>query len=978
MLSRLVEPPLATLAAQLRSLGTLSEPEQQVLIAGVRDGLTQVAWRRVSRVVLLELNAARVTGQLTADDADGRWREWVARLAEPDGWERVAAPYPPLLPQLWTLIGNRCAAALRMADRFGRDRGRLGQLVGGALGELQAISTDAGDSHRGGESVTILRCTGGSVVYKPRSVRVDAALDRFLRQVLPDEPEPSRIRVPAVLPSPEDRYGWAEYVPHVYCADQEQLGTFYRNLGHWLAVMRALAGSDLHNENVVACGPVPVVVDCETLFTPPDTSRPSGFGEALDLAAAQTRQSLLRTGLLPGRQALLGWRGVDPSAAGFLPSEQPTVQVPTIADPGTDRARLTLTTGELPASANLPSPEPDLGGYWQAVVGGFSELTEVLHARDAHGELAPLLAEFADCPVRVVVRDTTAYTELGRMLWHPASLHDPPPARRRAAELLVQHAENRPGAPDAAAVVEAEIDELLDGDVPVFTTTPGTGVLTGPRGTTFGEPRDLVAETLHRWRQMRPEAERRVIRAAMVGAYLNDGWRPGQDRLPSVTPRADGLDRRRREQAATIVARIATEAIWGRDGSVTWVAPVRSSAGWAVQPLPTDLYGGGFGVAVVLAGYLREVSQSRADPVPGLTELLAAVVHTIRLAEDQQRRQQADAAALDIRIRPDPPGGYLGIGSRIWGWLLLHQLGVVPGDEARRRASGLAELLPAAAAADREHDLVTGSAGAIVPLLALADQVDAAPADAGAGTDSDSGPRLRALAGQLGDRLQASASRAGAGAGWPTDAYPDGIGGLSHGATGIGWALRRLADATGRAEFAELAEAAFTREASYFDPDEGAWRDAREGKRHGAAWCHGSVGIGIAADDLLGRRGSGRWEGVLRHAAAHAWADGFGWTHTLCHGDLGAWELLARASARGLGPPGVTAELVAARLLTTLEEHGPMSGMARDAFAPGLLAGEGGVAYQLLRLHPECDLPSVLLPVPASPGRPTGRPTGRS
>jgi hypothetical protein len=35
-------------------------------------------------------------------------------------------------------------------------------------------------------------------------------------------------------------------------------------------------------------------------------------------------------------------------------------------------------------------------------------------------------------------------------------------------------------------------------------------------------------------------------------------------------------------------------------------------------------------------------------------------------------------------------------------------------------------------------------------------------------------------------------------------------------------------------------------------------------------------------------------------------------------------------------------------------------------FAPGLLAGQGGVIYQLLRMHPACDLPSVLLPDPAA------------
>jgi hypothetical protein len=51
-------------------------------------------------------------------------------------------------------------------------------------------------------------------------------------------------------------------------------------------------------------------------------------------------------------------------------------------------------------------------------------------------------------------------------------------------------------------------------------------------------------------------------------------------------------------------------------------------------------------------------------------------------------------------------------------------------------------------------------------------------------------------------------------------------------------------------------------------------------------------------------------------------------------------------------------------VLSSLEEHGPISGMAREAFSPGLLPGLGGVAYQLLRMHPDCTLPSVLLPDP--------------
>jgi lantibiotic modifying enzyme len=47
-------------------------------------------------------------------------------------------------------------------------------------------------------------------------------------------------------------------------------------------------------------------------------------------------------------------------------------------------------------------------------------------------------------------------------------------------------------------------------------------------------------------------------------------------------------------------------------------------------------------------------------------------------------------------------------------------------------------------------------------------------------------------------------------------------------------------------------------------------------------------------------------------------------------------------------------------LLTSLEDNGPSCGLTRDAFAPGLMPGLGGIAYQLLRMHPDHELPSLL------------------
>ena len=87
-----------------------------------------------------------------------------------------------------------------------------------------------------------------------------------------------------------------------------------------------------------------------------------------------------------------------------------------------------------------------------------------------------------------------------------------------------------------------------------------------------------------------------------------------------------------------------------------------------------------------------------------------------------------------------------------------------------------------------------------------------------------------------------------------------------------------------------------------------------------------------------------------------------GWNHCACHGDLGNWELLNHAIAAGEAPKELSASYLLDIILTSLEQHGPSCGMGRNAFTPGLLPGLGGIAYQLLRAHPEHDLPSILTP----------------
>ncbi|MDQ3785861.1 MAG: type 2 lanthipeptide synthetase LanM family protein [Actinomycetota bacterium] len=922
----LVDPALARLARRLDRVAGLVATETAAVLDATKVALRDTLRRKVNRVLVLELNAARMTGRLTAPDPRGRWTEFVDTAAREEFWHGLHGRYPGLVDRLRVVVDNRCAAAGTFAERFAADRDDLRTLLDAEPGELRKADIGAGDSHRGGHAVTAVHCAGGTVMYKPRPTAVDARLAELLTALTGADPAHTRIRVPRVLV--RDSYGWAEHVTHRHCTDDTELRAFYRGLGHWLAVMRLVAGTDLHAENIIAAGPVPVVVDCESVFTPRRPFPPTGAGEATDIAAELLNGTVLRTGLLPGRGAGLAWRGVDGSGMGMLPGEQPAIGLPELEGAGTDTARIVIRPQPLSPTENLPSPRPQLHRYWGEVLTGFEEMADRITALDHAGRLEPLLSRFADCVVRVVVRDSEAYAELARMLWHPTGLHDPAAAEAKAVTLLAKHSANTRG-PAGHEVYTAEVADLWAGDIPVFTSTPAEGWLHTPAGTVCGPRADQVALALDRWRAGDLDLERRVTRAALVSAYLNQGAEPDLHRMDPAEPDTRDLDTRRRALAAGLVRELGTHAVRGGDGTVTWFAPVLARSGWQTTPLPPDLYGGTLGVALLLAGYQAEATAGRADEVPEVARLLDGTLATAR----RTQRYWVDQGKA-TRRRPDPVGGYIGLGSQIWCWLTLERLG----HDTLAEALELAEQVPAALEASEAPDIVTGTAGVIVPLLALAHR-----------TGDD---RWTDLATRAGDRLAAEALRPTPGhACWPVLNWRDGIGGFGHGATGIAWALARLAETTGDTRHDNLVDAALAYEETWYDPRQGGWRDPRDPDSLVAAWCHGAVGVGLAAADLHAR---GRIEeGLLTRAVEATRRGGFRWTHTLCHGDMGAWELLATTDDR----TDLTTKVV-----TSLERDGLTTGLARDVYSPSMLSGSGGVAYQLLRMHPDCGLPSLLLP----------------
>src|SRR6185369_9688864 len=98
----LISPALDELATQLSFVAGLSAREREVIINATRESLYTVLHTKLSRLLVLELNAARVTGRLSGENSEQRWQQYLELSSRRSFWDGLADHYPFLLSRLDT------------------------------------------------------------------------------------------------------------------------------------------------------------------------------------------------------------------------------------------------------------------------------------------------------------------------------------------------------------------------------------------------------------------------------------------------------------------------------------------------------------------------------------------------------------------------------------------------------------------------------------------------------------------------------------------------------------------------------------------------------------------------------------------------------------------------------------------------------------------------------------------------------------
>ena len=90
----LVSPALDKLATQLSLVGGLSARERDVITNATRESLYTVLNSKVSRLLILELNAARETERLSGQSSEQRWQEFIELSSQRSFWDDLVNHYP--------------------------------------------------------------------------------------------------------------------------------------------------------------------------------------------------------------------------------------------------------------------------------------------------------------------------------------------------------------------------------------------------------------------------------------------------------------------------------------------------------------------------------------------------------------------------------------------------------------------------------------------------------------------------------------------------------------------------------------------------------------------------------------------------------------------------------------------------------------------------------------------------------------------
>lgn len=898
--------------------------------------------RVLPRLLTTRMSEWRSQGRLKGESSEARFSFFIEKISEPEEATALLEEFPVLARQILINADIWLNQSISFVNRFATDWKEIKETFFPTTdtGLINGLKT-LGDEHRSGAVLKIDFSNNTQLLYKPKSLGIDVKFQQMLDWFNKKGHKPE-FRLSKVIN--KQQYGWVEFFKHSSCSSMEEIHRFYRRQGANTALLYALAGSDIHFENIIAVGEHPILVDLEMLFR---RNLPLNVElDSREVVSKVIENSVLTSGILPGRDYAKkdGYQGIDTSGLGAEPGQLQPIG-PVWINPRTDEMKLVYEHREAKDEFNnlphLNNQPVSAAAFLTDIVEGFKYTYNFIseHKEEILSENG-ILNSFSQEPVRVVTRGTAVYTRLLLESYHPNLLRN-----AIARDWLFDYLWlDRKLFPKEVAkwVVDSELDDMYDNLVPHFTTYPNSLDLWNSRkqklSNCFIETSlEQIHQRIQNFGQEDLDRQCWFIEGSFGGMLKqqrlekNNHWLEPipanfKENVSTTNSKKDKLV----EAAKAIGDKLNTSAI-RHDDYATWVTlSIAENGSFRFDQVETTLYDGTCGIALFLA-YLGKLTNNRT-----YTDLAKSAVKTLSHTPSFQGNRLI--------------GAFNGWGSVIYTFTHLSSLW--NDKELLLEAEIILGRLPSLIERDRRFDIISGAAGCILALLNL---YKVHPSEL-----------VLELALKCGRHLVEHSQSEATGLGWICIEKTRPLSGLSHGAAGIAWALLSLAKITNDRSFQETAEKAIEYERSLFVARVGNWLDLREaevfGERFTNAWCHGAPGIGLARLATLDIFKDHSVLQEIEVAVKTTLSRGFSVNTSICHGGLGNIDFILQSSKELSIPETSVLETITEALLKTIDNKG-IDYLTRSPHGiefPGLMTGMAGAGYQLMRLaYPEI-VPSLL------------------
>lgn len=725
-------------------------------------------------------------------------------------------------------VQNFCDTICQLYDALKEDESAI-QATFGIKKPLMpsAVEFNLGDSHRGGKTVLLLEYSEGKkLVYKPRNISVDKHFSKLLGYI--HDCTGFLFRLPKMIVSKD--HGWTEFIEYRECADLKDVKGYYSCLGGMLAILYSLNATDFHYENIICDGSYPVLIDLESFFVP-----------YIPVEAAETSkalfESVLNTGMLPSSIILNQDEEVQkkntPEISGVIEVEGQNGLTEDMQISFDDNGNISIVRvrGKLRGANNVPvykGNKVQAKDYSSCIISGFESMYSFIVAHKL--QYIEHLEMFRGDMVRILLRDTVAYSHLLREANNVNIIKGEFELRALFSEWLNLTV---PEFTFLGRVITHEINDLMNMDIPLFTTKVGSKDLWYGENSCiedcFDETGfDRVLRKIARMDSNDCERQKWLIETSLnyeQKAMFDDH---ASDILPRDSSDTSGINNKLKDIASSVFCYIKNHIQETAD-SVSWLtvhAGNYSNSRIQIFDSSYDLFTGMPGEILFMAYYDKLFGSSLANHLA--TKAYSSLSVTI------------ENMLESIKVL----GLYKGWGSILYLNTSLFQL---TGDkkflQTNRKYFDIIDF-PRLIEVDHFYGVIKGCAGFI---LSCIDYYKASKC-----------PKALDAAVMAGDYLLGkSCPEVKVGMGWRiASRHP--LSGYSHGASGFALAFLRLYEQTKDVKYFNAISKIIDYEDSTYDDAYKNWRDLRDHvirKKdelpYLAAWSHGAGGIGLTRLEMM-------------------------------------------------------------------------------------------------------------------------------